>query len=69
MQTVVVVGAGSFGAWTARQLAASGNRVTLIDAFGPGNNRASSGGETRLIRAGYGTEEIYTQWSWRSLEL
>jgi sarcosine oxidase len=69
METVVVVGAGSFGAWTARQLAGSGNRVTLIDAFGPGNSRASSGGETRLIRTGYGAEEIYTRWSWRSLEL
>ena len=69
METVVVVGAGSFGAWTARQLAVSGNRVTLIDAFGPGNSRASSGGETRLIRTGYGAEEIYTRWSWRSLEL
>src|SRR3984893_95425 len=69
MQTVVVVGAGSFGAWTARHLAGSGRRVTVIDAFGPGNSRASSGGETRLIRMGYGTEEIYTRWSWRSLEL
>ena len=69
METVVVVGAGSFGAWTARRLAGSGRRVTLIDAFGPGNSRASSGGETRVIRMGYGAEEIYTQWSRRSLTL
>src|ERR1700704_1395917 len=69
MQTVVVVGAGSFGAWTARHLVGSGRSVTVIDAFGPGNSRASSGGETRLIRMGYGAEEIYTRWSWRSLEL
>jgi len=69
VETVVVVGAGSFGAWTARQLAGSGRRVTLIDAFGPGNSRASSGGETRVIRMGYGAEEIYTQWSRRSLTL
>ena len=69
MQTVVVVGAGSFGTWTAQQLARSGRRVTLIDAFGPANSRASSGGETRLIRMGYGTDEIYTRWSSRSLEL
>jgi sarcosine oxidase len=69
MQTVVVVGAGTFGAWTAHRLARSGHRVTLIDAFGPGNSRASSGGETRVIRMGYGAEEIYTQWAWRSLEL
>ena len=69
MQTVVIIGAGSFGAWTAHQLAGSGCHVTLIDAFGPGNSRASSGGETRVIRMGYGAEEIYTRWSWRSLEL
>jgi monomeric sarcosine oxidase len=69
VQTAVIVGAGSFGAWTAHQLARSGCRVTLIDAFGPGNTRASSGGETRLIRMGYGAEEIYTRWSWRSLAL
>jgi sarcosine oxidase len=69
MGAVVVVGAGSFGAWTAHQLARSGHRVTLIDAFGPGNSRASSGGETRVIRMGYGAEEIYTRWSRRSLEL
>jgi sarcosine oxidase len=69
METVVVVGAGSFGAWTARKLAGSGRRVILIDAFGPGNSRASSGGETRVIRMGYGAEEIYTQWAWRSLTL
>ena len=34
-----------------------------------GEQRASSGGETRVIRMGYGAEEIYTQWSWRSLDL
>jgi sarcosine oxidase len=67
--TVVVVGAGCFGAWTALCLARSGHRVTLIDAYGPANSRASSGGETRLIRMGYGADEIYTRWSSRSLEL
>jgi monomeric sarcosine oxidase len=67
--TIVVVGAGCFGAWTAYRLAQSGHVVTLLDAFGPGNSRASSGGETRVIRMGYGAQEIYTRWSWRSLEL
>jgi sarcosine oxidase len=66
---VVVVGAGCFGAWTAYSLARSGHAVTLLDAYGPGNSRASSGGETRVIRMGYGAQEIYTRWSWRSLEL
>ena len=64
---VVVVGAGCFGVWTARCLAKSGHSVTLIDAYGPGNPRASSGGETRLIRMGYGAQAIYTDWSSRSL--
>ena len=69
MGPVIVVGAGCFGAWTAYRLAQSGHAVTLLDAYGPGNSRASSGGETRVIRMGYGAQEIYTRWSWRSLEL
>jgi sarcosine oxidase len=68
MAAVVVVGAGCFGAWTAYRLAQSGHAVTLLDAYGPGNSRASSGGETRVIRMGYGAQEIYTRWSWQSLE-
>lgn len=69
MTPIVVVGAGCFGAWTAHHLARSGRSVVLLDAYGPGNSRASSGGETRLIRMGYGAEEIYTRWSLRSLQL
>jgi sarcosine oxidase len=69
MEPVIVVGAGCFGAWTAYCLARSGHAVTLLDAYGPGNSRASSGGETRIIRMGYGVQEIYARWSWRSLEL
>lgn len=69
MPTVVVVGAGCFGAWTAYHLVKSGLRVTLLDAHGPANSRASSGGETRLIRMGYGADDIYTRWSLRSLGL
>jgi sarcosine oxidase len=69
VEPVIVVGAGCFGAWTAYCLARSGRTVTLLDAYGPGNSRASSGGETRVIRMGYGAQEIYTRWSWRSLEL
>jgi sarcosine oxidase len=58
---VAVVGAGVFGAWTAYQLQRSKKRVVLIDAFGPGNNRSSSGGESRIIRMGYGDDEVYTR--------
>ena len=64
----VVVGAGVFGTWTAWHLAKQKQRVLLVDAFGAAHSRASSGGETRIIRMGYGADEIYTRWSLRSLE-
>jgi glycine/D-amino acid oxidase-like deaminating enzyme len=67
MRRIVVVGAGCFGAWTAYHLARLGRDVTLLDAHGPASSRASSGGHTRLIRMGYGAEEIYTRWSLESL--
>jgi monomeric sarcosine oxidase len=66
---VAVVGAGVFGAWTAHRLQQTGRRVALIDAYGPGNVRGSSGGQSRVIRMGYGEQEVYTRWSMRSLEL
>jgi glycine/D-amino acid oxidase-like deaminating enzyme len=66
---VVVVGAGVFGAWTAYGLQRSGRSVALIDAYGAGNSRSSSGDESRIIRMGYGGDEIYTRSAWRSLEL
>ena len=66
---VAVIGAGSFGAWTAYQLRSTGRTVVLLDAYGPGNGRASSGGESRIIRMGYGPDEIYSRWSMRSLTL
>ena len=65
----IVVGAGAFGGWTALALARAGARVTLLDAWGPGNSRASSGGETRVIRAIYGADEIYVAWVARAFEL
>ena len=64
---VVVIGAGVFGAWTAHRLRARGASVVLLDAYGPASSRASSGGETRAIRLGYGPDELYTRWSARAL--
>lgn len=66
---VAVVGAGVFGAWTAYQLSRAGKAVLLVDAYGPGNSRSSSGGESRVIRMGYGPDQIYTRMAQRSLVL
>jgi monomeric sarcosine oxidase len=66
---VAVIGAGVLGAWTAYQLQRGGGQVILIDAHGPGNSRSSSGDESRIIRMGYGADEIYTRSAVRSLEL
>src|SRR2546421_12980982 len=66
---VVVVGAGAFGGWTALYLRRRGARVTLLNAWGPGNARASSGGETRVIRATYGPRAIYSRLAVRALAL
>jgi sarcosine oxidase len=65
---IVVVGAGAFGGWTALYLREMGLSVTLIDQYGPGNSRATSGGESRQIRAGYGEREIYTRWVLQAFE-
>jgi sarcosine oxidase len=65
---VAVIGAGAFGSWTAWQLQHAGKRVLLLDAYGPANARASSGGESRVIRLGYGKDEIYTRMAMYSLD-
>ena len=69
MPHVVVVGAGVFGVWTAHFLRAADIDVTIIDAYGPGNTRSSSGDESRIVRCGYGPDAIYTRFARRSLEL
>jgi sarcosine oxidase len=71
---VVIVGAGTFGSSLAWWLARAGERVTLVDQFEPGDRRATSGGETRLIRSSHGAEADYTAMArrartlWRELE-
>jgi sarcosine oxidase len=64
---VVVVGAGVFGTWTAHHLRAAGCDVTLVDAYGPASPRASSGDQSRILRCGYGADEIYSDFARRSL--
>jgi sarcosine oxidase len=66
---IAVVGAGAFGGWISLQLVERGARVTLLDAWGPGNSRASSGGETRVMRGTYGPDQPYTEMAARALRL
>ena len=68
---VIVIGAGIWGASTALELCKRGERVTLVDAYGPGNSRATSGDETRGIRSSYGDRgtsgELWTAWARRAV--
>ena len=67
---VVVVGAGSFGMWTALHLLRLGASVTVVDPYGPANSRSSSGGETRGVRSAYGDEAhglLWTRWAVESI--
>jgi sarcosine oxidase len=66
---VAVIGAGAFGGWTALHLRRAGAQVTLLDAWGPGNARASSGGETRVIRTIYGPTRRYVEMAAKALTL
>jgi glycine/D-amino acid oxidase-like deaminating enzyme len=66
---VVVIGAGCFGGWAALWLQRRGAKVTLVDAWGAGNSRSSSGDETRVIRSTYGANETYFDLNVRALEL
>ncbi|MBE2319012.1 FAD-dependent oxidoreductase [Solirubrobacter sp. CPCC 204708] len=74
MARVVIVGAGTFGASLAWHLAGGGDDVVLIDQFEPGDPRATSGGETRLIRCAHGPDADYAAMArrartlWRELE-
>ena len=74
MDSATIVGAGTFGASLAWQLARSDVAVTLIDQFEPGDPRATSGGESRLVRCCHGDSSAYTAsarraWAlWHELE-
>ncbi len=64
---VAVIGAGVFGSWAAWHLKRLGLRVGLYDAYGAGNVRSSSGGESRVIRLSYGGEPLYSSMALESL--
>lgn len=67
--SVTVIGGGAFGGWTALHLLRRGLRVTLVDAWGPGHSRSSSGDETRVIRSTYGNNRFYFGLNVRALQL
>jgi glycine/D-amino acid oxidase-like deaminating enzyme len=60
---LVVVGAGTMGAWTALQATRGSRSVALLDAYGAGSSRATSGDETRITRASHGLDRLYVRWS------
>jgi len=60
----VIVGAGAFGMWTALNLVRLGATVTVVDQYGPGNSRSTSGGETRGVRTSYGDRPHGLQWGY-----
>ena len=64
---LVVVGAGVMGAWTAFWAQRAGVATTLVDAWGAGNPRATSGDETRIIRSSHGADSFYAGWSRQAL--
>ena len=64
---VVVVGAGVFGAWIAWHLLRRGVSVRLLDQYSAGHARASSGGESRVIRLSYGGDPLYSAMARESL--
>jgi glycine/D-amino acid oxidase-like deaminating enzyme len=60
---LLVIGAGSMGAWTALHAVRGGRKVALVDAYGAGHSRATSGDETRIIRSSHGDDAFYSRWS------
>ena len=70
---IVVIGAGLWGSFTAMNLRRMGAKVTLVDAYGPGNARSTSGDETRGVRSSYGDRpgalgELWMLWARESMK-
>ncbi len=66
---VGVVGLGAMGAATAYHLARRGARVVGLEAFGPGHDRGSSHGESRVIHQAYYSDPAYVPLVLRAYEL
>lgn len=66
---VTVIGAGIWGLFTSYNLQKMGHNVTLVDAYGPGNIRSTSGDETRGVRTGYEDNELWTRWASESIQM
>ena len=69
---VIVIGAGSWGGWTALNLQQKGAKVLMIDEWGPGNARSTSGDETRGVRSSYGDRpapagEVWARWARKAM--
>jgi glycine/D-amino acid oxidase-like deaminating enzyme len=45
-----------------------GANVTLVDQYGPGNGRATSGDESRGIRSSYATRELWVRWAHEAIQ-
>jgi glycine/D-amino acid oxidase-like deaminating enzyme len=69
VSSATVVGAGVFGAATARALARRGWDVTLVEQYVPGTVRSESGGDTRIIRFAHAGAAWYTRSARRALGL
>jgi glycine/D-amino acid oxidase-like deaminating enzyme len=70
---VVIIGAGIWGSFTAYHLRQMGAKVTLVDAYGPGNARSTSGDESRGVRSSYGDRpgslgELWMLWARESMK-
>jgi len=64
---VAVIGAGVFWRVDGTATRAARQACDSARSLWTGHSRSSSGDESRIIRMGYGKDEIYTRWSQRSL--
>jgi sarcosine oxidase len=67
--SLVVVGAGVFGASVARHCALAGWDVVLVERVAPGHVRAGSGDESRIIRCAHGPDAWHARSARRAWEL